>query len=98
MCFMVLTRHLMRLQSRIETIATNHSVPGKTGLSLDETLAALDRVGRRQVTMLLEMVQAFSDDVDEKAAAEHVRMRAARAWYGPSVSFSTDEDRPSHRR
>ncbi len=54
----------------------------------DDTLAALDLVGRRRVTMMLEMVRAFSDDPMEKAAAEHIRVRAARAWYGASVSFA----------
>ncbi len=78
---MSIAEHLVRLQVRIETIAENASEPGKTGLNL---------VGRRRVTMLLEMIKAFSDDPTEKAAAEHIRLRAARAWYGPSVSFTAD--------
>jgi hypothetical protein len=87
---MSIAEHLVRLQVRIETIAENASEPGKTGLNLDDTLAALNLVGRRRVTMLLEMIKAFSDDPAEKAAAEHIRLRAARAWYGPSVSFTAD--------
>lgn len=86
MQFMSVTQHLVRLQLRIETIAENASVPGKAGLGLDDTLAHLDHNGRRRVTMLLEMIRAFSEDESEKAAADHVRMRAARAWYGVSIS------------
>ena len=73
---MSVTHHIIRLQARIETIAESHSVPGKAGLGLDDTLAALDLIGRRRVKMLLEMVQAFSDDQEEKEAAEHIHMRA----------------------
>jgi hypothetical protein len=80
--------HIIRLQIRIEAIAENHSVPGRTGLSLNEILAGLDLIGRRRVTMLLELVSAFSEDADEKAAAEHIQTRAARAWYGSTVSFA----------
>jgi hypothetical protein len=40
--------------------------------------------------MMLEMIKAFSEDSDERAAAEHIHMRAARAWYGASVSFASD--------
>jgi hypothetical protein len=47
-------------------------------------------VGRCRVTMLLEFIKAFSNDPNEWAAANHIRMRAARAWYGPSLSFSKD--------
>jgi hypothetical protein len=86
---MSIPEHLVRLQSRIESIAETASDPGKAGLNLDDTLAALNLVGRRRVTMLFEMIKAFSDDADEKAAAEHIRLRAARAWYGVSVSFPT---------
>jgi hypothetical protein len=92
-----IARYIVRLQVRIETIAENHSVPGKAGLSLDETLAALDLVGRRRVTMLLEMVRAFSENEDEKAAAEHIQMRAARAWFGSSAN-SRDESRAKEPR
>jgi outer membrane protein TolC len=38
--------------------------------------------------MLLEVIKAFSNDPDERTAADYIRMRAARAWYGPSISFS----------
>jgi hypothetical protein len=76
---MTIVRHLIRLQARIEGIAENASVRGQTGVSLDDTLAALDLTGRR-VAMLLELVKAFSNDADERAAADHIRMRAARAW------------------
>ncbi|WP_156312747.1 hypothetical protein [Microvirga massiliensis] len=81
-------RHILRLQLRIEGIAETASVRGKAGVNLDDRLAALDLTGRRRVTMLLELIKAFSNDPDEQAAADHIRMRAARAWYGPSVSFS----------
>jgi hypothetical protein len=79
---------IVRLQVRIETIAEQHSQPGRSGVSLDEILAGLDQTGRRHVRMILEGIRAFSDDPDEKAAAEHVQRRAARAWYGATVSFS----------
>jgi hypothetical protein len=85
---MSVPHHLVRLQARIETIAENASRPGPAGLNLDDTLAALEPMGRRRVLMMLEMIRAFSEDEDEKAAAEHIRMRAARAWYGSSVTFS----------
>jgi hypothetical protein len=92
---MTIAHHLVRLQVRIETIAANASRPGPAGLNLDDTLAALDLVGRRRVLLLLDMVQAFSEDEDERTAAEHIHRRAARAWYGSSVSFS--HDRPDVR-
>jgi hypothetical protein len=92
---MSIARHLIRLQVRIEAIAESHSVPGKAGLGLDDTLAVLNLTGRRHVKMLFEMIRAFSNDPDEKAAADHIQMRAARAWYGSSVSFAGDGDRAS---
>jgi hypothetical protein len=91
---MSIAEHLVRLQVRIETIAENASVPGRAGLNLDDTLAALNLNGRRRVMMLCEVIKAFSEDPDEKAAAEHIRLRAARAWYGASVSFSGDQPSP----
>jgi hypothetical protein len=87
---MTVVRHLIRLQARIEGIAETASVPGRAGLHLDETLAALDLVGPRRVTLLLELIKAFSNDLNERAAADHIRTRAVRAWYGPSLSFSKD--------
>jgi hypothetical protein len=89
---MSIPHQVIRLQVRIETVAENHSVPGRAGVSLNDTLAGLDLIGRRRVTMMLEMIKAFSDDPDEKSAAEHIQMRAARAWYGTSVSFASDMD------
>lgn len=96
---MTIVRHLIHLQARIEGIAETASVRGQAGVSLDETLAALDLTGRRRVAMLLELVKAFSNDQDERVAADHIRMRAACAWYGPPVSFSKDpvEDRRTDR-
>jgi hypothetical protein len=85
---MSVPREIIRLQVRIETIAEQHSRPGTSGVGLDEILAGLDLTGRRHVRMILEGIRAFSDDPDEKAAAEHIQQRAARAWYGPTVSFS----------
>ena len=85
---MSIPREIIRLQVRIETIAEQHSRPGKSGLSLDETLAGLDQTGRRHVRMILEYIRAFSNDPDEKAAAEHIQRRAAQAWYGPTISFA----------
>jgi hypothetical protein len=79
---MSVERHIVRLQVRIETIAENESVPGPTGLTLPETLAALTEKGRRRVLMLLERVQVFSDNADERAAAEHIRRLAETAWSG----------------
>jgi hypothetical protein len=74
------TRHLVRLQVRIETIAENDSVPGETGLSLEDTLAALTARGRLRVRMLLEHVRAVSTDPDEQAAADHIREMAELVW------------------
>jgi hypothetical protein len=79
---MSVERHIVRLQVRIETIAENESLPGPTGLSLEETLAALTSKGRRRVLMLLERVQAFSEEADERAAAEHIKRLAEYAWSG----------------
>jgi hypothetical protein len=90
---MSVPHQIIRLQVRIETVAENHSVPGRAGVSLNDTLAGLDLIGRRRVTMMLEMIKAFSDDPDEKSAAEHIQMRAAQAWYGSSVSFATAKDK-----
>jgi hypothetical protein len=94
---MSVAHHLIRLQLRVEAIAENHSVPGKAGLDLNDTLGGLDLVGRRRVKMLLERIRAFSNDPDEKAAADYIQMRAARAWYGSSVSFMGTEERASDR-
>jgi hypothetical protein len=77
---MSVARHLDRLQVRIETIAENHSVPGQTGLSLQDTLVALTPKGRSHVTMLLERVSACSEDPDEQAAADHVRYLVEQTW------------------
>jgi len=79
--------HIRFIQIRIETIAEKESLPGETVMSLDETLAALTEAGRRRVAMLLDRIRAFSEDPNERTAAEQIRRRAARAWYGPSVSF-----------
>jgi len=96
---MSVVAHLARLQARIETVAENNSRPGKAGLGLDDTLAALDLVGRRRVTMMLEMIKAFSEAPEERAAAEHIWIRAARAWYGSTVSITSDvESRTGQRR
>ena len=81
---MNIARHLVRIQVRIETIAENASVPGKAGLSLDDTLASLTTEGRRRVLMLLGMIAAFSEDPDEKEAAHRIRQRAEQAWSGSS--------------
>ena len=83
-------QHIRSIQVRIETIAEKESRPGETGLSLDETLAGLTEAGRRRVMMLLDRIRAFSDDPNERTAADHIRKRAARAWYGASVSFAGD--------
>jgi hypothetical protein len=79
---MRIERHIRRLQVRIETIAENESVPGPTGLSLEDTLTALTLQGRRRVLMLLERVQVSSEDADERAAAEHIRQMAEDVWSG----------------
>ena len=84
---MSVAHHLLRLQVRIENIAENNSVPGKAGLGLDDTLAALTPAGRRQVQMLLELVKAFSEEPDERAACvtdevlERIVLRTLR-WFG----------------
>ena len=93
---MSITRHLVRLQVRIETIAENHSVPGETGLSLEDTLAALTARGRRRVTMLLEHARTFSTDPDEQAAAGHIRQLAELVWArSPSDSGDASVGSPS---
>jgi len=86
-----IVNHLILLQSRIESIAETSSKPGPAELGLDDTLAHLTLVGRRRVIMLLERVLAFSNDDAERAAAEHIRQRTARVWYGGSVSFSGED-------
>jgi hypothetical protein len=91
---MSIVLQIVRLQVRVETIAENHSVPGPRGLSLDDTLAGLDLVGRRRVTMLLEMVRAFSEDPDEKSAAEHIQIQAACAWHGRPSAAAADHPHP----
>ena len=78
---------LRLIQVRIETIAETES-PGETGVSLDETLAALTEPGRRRVMMLLDRIRAVSTDPNEQTAADIMRRRAARAWYGESVTFA----------
>jgi hypothetical protein len=83
---MTVIRHLALIQARIEKIAAQDSAAG-TGTSLDETLARLTHAARRRVTMLLGRIRAFSDDPQERAAVDAIRRRAARAWYGSSVSF-----------
>jgi hypothetical protein len=76
---MSMARHVVRLQARIETIAENHSMPGATSLSLEDTLAALTPEGRSHVMRLLERTRA-SDEPDEQAAAAHIRQLAERTW------------------
>jgi hypothetical protein len=94
---MSVVAHLARLQARIETVAENNSRPGPAGLGLEDTLAGLDLIGRRRVKMMLEMIEAFSDEADEKAAAQHIRVRAVRAWYGSTVSVTSDADTQTGR-
>jgi hypothetical protein len=65
---MSIVDHLARLQARIETVAGNNSRRGKARLGLDNTLAALDRMGQRRVTMMLEMIRAFSDDLEDEGS------------------------------
>ena len=77
---MTIARHLARLQVRIETIAEHNSVPGPAGLSLEDTLSALTPTGRDRVAMLLEKVRAFSNDPDERTAADLIRELAERTW------------------
>jgi hypothetical protein len=97
---MSIVLQIVRLQVKIETIAENHSVPGPRGLSLDDTLAGLDLVGRRRVMMLLEMVKTFSEDGDERNVAEHIQARADRAWHIRSTTQDGDvpRSRPSSDR
>src|SRR5215211_6014409 len=52
-------QHIRFIQIRIETIADKESLPGETGMSLDETLAALTEAGCRRVAMLLDRIRAF---------------------------------------
>ena len=79
--------HIRSIQIRIETIAETESRPGETGVTLEKTLAALTEPGRRRVKMLLDHINATSHDAQERKAADLIRRRAARAWYGECVSF-----------
>ncbi len=72
-------------------------MPDKAGLSLDEPLAALTLTSHRRVTMLLELVQDFSNNPYERAAAGHLRMRVVRARYGPTVSLAVERPCANHR-
>ena len=77
--------HLRSIQIRIETIAENASRPGKTGVTLDETLPALTEPGRRRVKMLLDHIHAASHDPHKRKAADLVRRRAAGLWWEDGV-------------
>jgi ribosomal protein S15P/S13E len=79
--------HIRSIQIRIETIAETESHPGETGVTLEESLAALTEPGRRRVKMLLDHLHAASHDLHERKAADLIRRRAARVWYGEGVSF-----------
>ena len=78
---------LRHIQLRIETIAETASRSRETGVSLDETLAALTEPGRRRVLILLDRVGAVSNDAHEREAADLIRRRAARVWYGEAVTL-----------
>ena len=77
--WMNMARPFHHLQVRIETLAENHSVPGLTGLRLEDTLTALTSEGRLRVTKLLERARAF-DDPATQAAAAHIMRLAERKW------------------
>jgi hypothetical protein len=79
---------LRQIQVRIETIAETESRSGETGVSLEETLAALTEPGRRRVMMLLDRIRAVSNDPNERSAADIMRRRAARVWYGEFITFA----------
>ena len=83
-----LDHHLRAIQVRIETIAETESNPGETGISLEETLAALTEPGRSRVKILLDHIHAAARDPQERTAADLIRRRAAEAWYGEVVSFA----------
>jgi len=80
-CLLMTTgaQHIRFSEVRIETIAERASLPGETGLSLDATFAALTEAGRRRVTMLLDRIRAFSEDPNERTAADHIRRRVVHA-------------------
>jgi hypothetical protein len=82
-----IAERIRAIQVRIETIAETESRPGQTGVSLEETLAALTEPGRRRVTMLLDHIRVASLDVHERKAADVIRRRAVRVWYGESVAL-----------
>jgi hypothetical protein len=90
---MTVYRHIGLIHARIERIAARAPMPTMADDSLDRTLAELTDAGRRRVTILLDRINAFSEDPNERAAVEHIRRRAARAWYGASVSFNGDSRR-----
>jgi hypothetical protein len=72
-----------QLQVRIETIAEDESIPGPTGVSLEDTLVGLTATGRRRVQKLLDR-EALSGNPERREAAERIRQMAERAW---SASF-----------
>jgi hypothetical protein len=78
--------HLRSIQIRIETIAESESRPGETGVTLDETLAALTEPGRRRVNMLLDHIHEASHDPHKRKAVDLIRRRAARVWCENGVS------------
>ena len=47
---------------------------------------ALTELGRRRVMMLVDHIRAVSSDSHEREAADLVRRRAARVWYGEAVT------------
>jgi hypothetical protein len=73
---MTVSRHLACILTQVEQIAANASVPGATRVPINDTLATLREMGRRRVTMLLDRINAFSEDLDERAAVEQIRGRA----------------------
>jgi hypothetical protein len=75
-----IAERMRAIQVRIESIAESESLPGETGVSLDETLAALTQAGRRRVAMMLNHICIASRAPHERKAAELVRMQAANTW------------------
>jgi hypothetical protein len=86
------------LQTRIDEMADHAGMTGAARSSLDETLAALSKASRRRLFMILESLRAFSPDPEQRAAAEAVQERAARAWgeQAEEITGEREQVAPGH--
>jgi hypothetical protein len=87
---MTIASYFLSIQAWIEHIAGRSPTPSRSGQSLEDTLAALSPADRSRVRMLLERIKAFSDNPDERAAAEHISIQATRIWHRRAVTSTTE--------